>query len=313
MIGPAAEAGWAQNGLAGRNADSPHAGQRGNLSHKIEGIEQMEQLTNSELIALKARQKATWMAGDFGEVARLTENTATEFMARRRPLPGMDMLDVACGTGNLAIQAARAGATVTGIDIAPNLLDQARTRAREHGLTIRLDQGDAENLPYDDRSFDLVVTMFGAMFAPRPDLVASELIRVCRPGGRIAMANWTPAGFIGQLLRVTGNHVPPPSGIPSPLSWGDQATVRSRFSTRIADLRMTPIIAQLEFPLSVTETVEFYRKYYGPTQRSFEALAEEKQLELRRDMESLYAKHNRASNGTTCIAAEYLEVEGTRA
>ena len=273
----------------------------------------MEPLTNSELIVLKARQKATWMAGDFGEVARLTENTATEFMARRRPLPGMDMLDVACGTGNLAIQAARAGATVTGIDIAPNLLDQARTRAREHGLTIRLDQGDAENLPYDDRSFDLVVTMFGAMFAPRPDVVASELIRVCRPGGRIAMANWTPAGFIGQLLRVTGNHVPPPSGIPSPLSWGDQATVRSRFNTRIADLRMTPNIAQLEFPLSVTEIVEFYRKYYGPTQRSFEALAEEKQLELRRDMESLYTKHNRASNGTTRIAAEYLEVEATRA
>jgi ubiquinone/menaquinone biosynthesis C-methylase UbiE len=271
----------------------------------------MEPLTNSELIALKARQKATWMAGDFGEVARLTENAAAEFMARRRLLPGMDMLDVACGTGNLAIPAARAGVTVTGIDIAPNLLDQARTRAREQGLTIRLDQGDAEDLPYDDRSFDLVVTMFGAMFAPRPDVVASELIRVCRPGGRIAMANWTPAGFIGQLFRVTGNHVPPPSGIPSPLSWGDQATVRSRFNTRIADLRMTPVTAQLEFALSVEETVEFYRKYYGPTQRSFDALAEAKQLELRRDMECLYAKHNRASNGATCIEAEYLEVEVT--
>ena len=273
----------------------------------------MQPLTNSELIALKARQKATWMAGDFGEVARLTENTAIDFMARRRPRPGMDMLDVACGTGNLAIPAARAGATVTGIDIAPNLLDQARTRAREHGLAVRFDQGDAENLPYNDRSFDLVVTMFGAMFAPRPDVVARELIRVCRPGGCIAMANWTPAGFIGQLFRVTGKHVPPPLGIPSPLSWGDERTVRSRLNTGIADLRMTPMTAQLGFPLSVVETVEFYRKYYGPTQRSFEALAEEKQLELRRDMESLYATHNRASDGTTHIEAEYLEVEATLA
>jgi hypothetical protein len=155
--------------------------------------------------------------------------------------------------------------------------------------------------------------MFGAMFAPRPDVVASELIRVCRPGGRNAMVNWTPAGFIGQLLRVTGNHVSPPSGIPSPLSWGDQATVRSRFSTGMADLRMTLITAQLGFPLSVAETVEFYRKYYGPTQRSFEALTEEKQLELRRDMESLYAKYNCASDGTTHIEAVYLEVEATRA
>jgi SAM-dependent methyltransferase len=240
-----------------------------------------------------------------------TENTATEFMARRGPLPGMDVLDVACGTGNLAIPAARAGATVTGTDIAPNLLDQARTRASGHGLTIRFEQGDAEKLPYDDRSFDLMVTMFGAMFAPRPEIVASELIRVCRPGGRIAMANWTPAGFTGQLFRVTGNHVPPPSGVPSPLSWGDPATLRSRFNTGIAGLRMTPITAQLEFPLSLAETVEFYRKYDGPTQRSFEALAEEKQLQLRRDMESPYAKHNRTSNGTTCIEAEYLEVEAT--
>ena len=271
----------------------------------------MEPLTNSDLVALKERQKATSMAGDFGEVARLTENAAIEFMARRGPLPGMAVLDVACGTGNLAIPAALAGATVTGVDIAPNLLDQARTRAREHGIIIRLDQGDGENLPYDDCSFDLVVTMFGAMFAPRPEVVASELIRVCRPGGRIAMANWTPTGFIGQLLRVTGNHVPPPSGIPSPLSWGDQATVRGRFDTRITGLRMTPMTARLEFPLSVTETVEFYRKYYSPTQRSFEALVEEKQLELRREMESLYAKHNRASNGTTCIEAEYLKVEAT--
>jgi SAM-dependent methyltransferase len=271
----------------------------------------MKSLTDAELIALKARQKATWMAGNLAEVAKVTESAAIEFMGRRRLLPGMRVLDVACGTGNLAIPAAKAGAAVTGVDIAPNLLDVARACAGELGLTIKYDQGDAESLPYEDRSFDLVVTMFGAMFAPRPDTVASELIRVCRPGGRIAMANWTPAGFIGQLFAVTGHHVPPPSGVPSPLSWGDPATVRSRLNTNVADLRMTPFTTQLQFPFSVAETVEFYRKHYGPAQRSFEALNEEKQGELRRDMESLYTKHNRASDGTTRIEAEYLEVEAT--
>jgi ubiquinone/menaquinone biosynthesis C-methylase UbiE len=272
----------------------------------------MSALTDAEVLALKARQKATWMAGeDYTKVARLTENAAIEFMARRRPLPGMDVLDVACGTGNLAIPAAMTGASVVGIDIAPNLLDHARSRAAEHGLAIKFDQGDAESLPYEDRSFDLVVTMFGAMFAPRPDIVAGELIRVCRPGGHIAMANWTPSSFIGQLFAVNATHVPPPSGIPSPLSWGDPASVRSRIHSRISDLRMTPRTAQIQLPLSVSDTVEFYRKHYGPTQRAFEALSKEKQLELRRDMESLYAKHNRASNGTVCIEAEYLEVEAT--
>ena len=157
--------------------------------------------TNPEMEALKTRLRGMWMAGDFGEIARTIEAGAEEFITRLAPRPGERVLDVACGSGNLAIPAARSGATVTGVDIATNLLEQARARAASEGLTIQFDEGDAERLPYDDASFDTVVTMFGAMFAPRPELVAAELTRVCRPGGRMAMANWTPEGFIGQMFK----------------------------------------------------------------------------------------------------------------
>ena len=175
-----------------------------------------------DLEAIKARARATWMAGDYPRVARLTEPAANEFVARLQLKPGMKVLDVACGSGNLAIPAAKAGAIVTGIDIAPNLLDQARARAAGETLDIRFEEGDAEDLPFEEGAFDVVLSMFGTMFAPRPEVVAGELTRVCRQGGRIALASWTPSGFIGELFRVTSRHVPPPAGVPSPLMWGDE-------------------------------------------------------------------------------------------
>ena len=171
--------------------------------------------TSAEFAALKERLKATWIAGDFGQIAQYSEPAAEQFIARRAITPGMRVLDVACGTGNLAIPAAKAGAIVTGVDIAPNLLEQARARAQREGVQVRFDEGDAEHLPYPDAAFDLVVSMCGAMLAPRPARVAAELVHVCRPGGHIAMANWTPRGFIGQLFQVTGVHVPPPPDVPS--------------------------------------------------------------------------------------------------
>jgi len=169
---------------------------------------------NPEMESLKAKLKATWMAGDFGQIAKQIEQGAEEFIARLELKPGVRLLDVACGSGNLAIPAARAGAIVTGVDIATNLVEQARARAEAEGLKIQVDEGDAEDLPYDDASFDEVVTMFGAMFAPRPERVAAELVRVCRPGGRIAMANWTPTGFTGQMFKIGATHVPPPPNMP---------------------------------------------------------------------------------------------------
>ncbi len=172
-----------------------------------------------EMESLKNRLRATWISGDFGEIATSIAAGAEEFVSGLGLKPGTRVLDVACGTGNLAIPAARAGAIVTGLDIAPNLLDQARARAKAEGVEAIFDVGDAEDMPYGDASFDVVMTMFGAMFAPRPEVTASELKRVCRPGGLIAMANWTPEGFIGQMFKATGKHVKPPAGMPSPLLW----------------------------------------------------------------------------------------------
>src|SRR5215510_1470958 len=187
----------------------------------------------SEMASLKARLKATWMSGDFDKIARIIEAGGAEFIARLQLTPGARLLDVACGTGNLSFPAAQAGAIVTGVDIAPNLLATARARAAAEGMNIRFDEGDAEALPYKDAAFDEVVTMFGAMFAPRPELVAAELARVCRPGGRVAMANWTPAGFIGQMFKIIAKHIAP-SGMPSPGLWGDETTVRERFKNGIS-------------------------------------------------------------------------------
>jgi SAM-dependent methyltransferase len=262
-----------------------------------------------DMARLKARMKDTWMAGDFGQIARYTEPAAEEFMARRRVQPGMRVLDVACGSGNLAIPAARAGADVTGVDIAPNLLEGGRARAAEDGLRIRFEEGDAEQLAYADASFDLVVSMFGAMFAPRPERVVRELTRVVRPGGVIAMANWTPGGFVGQLFATSARHVPPPVGVAPPVLWGDEATVRARFAdARVGGIEVTPVMARFRFPFSPARTVEFFRTYFGPTQLAFARLDEDGRVALARDLEQLWTGHNLASDGTTAIDAEYLEV-----
>jgi ubiquinone/menaquinone biosynthesis C-methylase UbiE len=265
-----------------------------------------------EFKAIKDRMKAGWMAGDFGVVAKFIEAEAEAFVARRPIQPGMRVLDVACGTGNSAIPAARAGAVVTGVDIATNLLEQGRARADQAGVRVQFDEGDAEELPYPDASFDFVITMFGAMFAPRAERAAAELIRVCRPGGQIAMANWTPTGFVGKQFRMLAVHVPPSPLVPPSVLWGDEATVRQRLRDGIADLRATRITTRFVFPFSIPETVDFFRRYFGPTQKAFEALPEERHPALRRDMEALYEEHNTATDGTVNVAAEYLEVVATR-
>ena len=268
--------------------------------------------TQPEMESLKTRLKSMWMAGDFGQVAKVIEGSAADFIERLEIKPGDRVLDVACGTGNLAIPAARLGATVTGTDIATNLLEQARARAESEGLKVQFDEGDAENLPYGDEAFDVVVTMFGAMFAPRPELVSSELVRVTRSGGRIAMANWTPAGFIGQMFKLTGKHVPPPPNMPSPIKWGDEETVRERLREGIAELKLTPRNCAFNYPFSPAEVVESFRMYYGPTQRAFAALDENGQAALRKDLEQLWADNNQATDGTTSVEGEYLEVLATR-
>ena len=272
----------------------------------------MSTAISPDMDALKTKLRATWIAGDFGEIAKSYAPGAVEFISSLELAPGTRVLDVACGTGNLALPAARRGAVVTGVDIAPNLIEQARENAEREGLDVKFDEGDAENMTYEDGSFDAVVTMFGAMFTPRPDVTAAELTRVVRPGGFIAMANWTPSGFIGQMFKLTASHVPPPLGMPSPVLWGSEPTVRERLREGIASLEATPQSVVFRFPFTPAEVVEHFRVYYGPTNKGFNALDEAGQAALRRDLEQLWEKHNRATDGTTEVESEYLKVFAVR-
>lgn len=265
-----------------------------------------------EMESLKDRLRSTWIAGDFGVIARSIETGAEEFVARLDLKSGMSVLDVACGTGNLALPAAKAGAAVTGIDIAPNLIEQAIERAKAEAITAKFEVGDAEALPYPDESFDVVMTMFGAMFAPRPDVTASELIRVCKEGGTVAMANWTPEAFTGQMFKLGAKHVPPPPGMPSPVLWGTEDAVRERLKDGISDLQMTRRKIMFHYPMDPAGVVDLFRQYFGPTVVAFSKLDPDGQAALRSDLEALWTEHNQATDGTTEVESEYLEVRATK-
>ena len=225
-----------------------------------------------EMSALKTRLKTTWESGDYGVFAKYLEKGALEFFERLNIPPGSSAPRCRVRRGQLTIPAARKGIQVTGLDLAANLVQQARAKAAAEGLTIQVDEGDAENLPYPDASFDVVMSLIGSMFAPRPELVASEMIRVCRPGGKIIMGNWTPEGHIGQMFKVIGKHVPPPPNFPSPLLWGDEATCRQRFGTGVSDLKITRYMYPFEYPFEPAKVVDFFIEYYGPTNRARSSL-----------------------------------------
>jgi 2-polyprenyl-3-methyl-5-hydroxy-6-metoxy-1,4-benzoquinol methylase len=278
----------------------------------------MNDSTAPSIEQIKTSMRATWMAGNFGEIAKTSAKYGAEFIdrlkARLNVEPGAQALDVACGTGNLAIPLAQRGAITTGVDIAPNLLEQARERAAAEGLTITFDEGDAEQLPYADASFDLVVTMFGAMFAPRPELVASELARVLKPGGKLAMANWNPASFTGKMFRLGSKHVPPPPGIPPPVLWGDEATVRERLGAHFTNIETEIIPVEFDLPVNAAGTVAFFRKYFGPTQMAFSRLDEAGQAAFATDLEALWSSENIAPEPAdrTLVKNEYLQVTAVR-
>jgi SAM-dependent methyltransferase len=267
----------------------------------------------TDMQSLKSRLRDTWIAGDFGQIAKSIEAGAEEFVDRLDLKPGMKVLDVACGTGNTAIPAASAGADVTGVDIAPNLIEQSKARAEAEGLNAKFDVGDAEAMPYEDASFDVVMTMFGAMFAPRPDVTAAELKRVCKPGGLIAMANWTPTGFAGQMFKTGAKYAPPPPGMQPPVLWGDEETVKQRLSDGVSDLKLTRQKIQMKFPFGPAEVVEHFRTYFGPTVKAFASLDEAGQEALRKDLEQLFTENNLEMDGTTRVEGEYLEVRAIRA
>jgi len=267
--------------------------------------------TSKEIDELKQRLKSTWMTGDYDAFSRYMEKDAGEFFRGLAIAPGTKVLDVACGAGQLALIAARAGAKVTGCDIATNWLEKARARAAAEQVEITFEEGDAESLPYDDGEFDAVMSLVGAMFAPRPNLVAAELTRVCRPGGMIAMANWTPGGFVGQMFKAIAKHIAP-SGMPAPVLWGDEATVRKRFGEGVTDLGFALRDYHFDYPFPPDAVVEFFRANYGPMSRAFASLDEKNQEELRSELVNLWSTHNKAGGDTTMVDGEYLEVIATR-
>jgi len=270
-----------------------------------------ETQTTKDFDQLKIRLKTTWMTGDYDLFSRYLEKDAEQFFRRLGVTPGTRLLDVGCGAGQIALIAARAGAQVIGCDISTNWLEKARDRAAAEGLEITFEEADAESLPYKDAQFDAVVSLLGAMFAPRPDRVAAELTRVCRPGGMIAMANWTPGGFIGQMFKTISKHIAP-SGMPAPVLWGDEATVRDRLREGIADLKCTLRIYHFDYPFSPDGVVEFYRANYGPMSRAFASLDVNGQETLRSEIVRLWSAHNNAVGDATKVDAEYLEVVATR-
>lgn len=263
---------------------------------------------------IKENMRATWMAGDFGVVAKTIAGAAEEFVARLALPKGAHVLDVATGTGNVAIPLARAGCVVTGLDIATNLLEQAQARAAAEKLSVEFDEGDAERMPYADASFDAVVSMFGAMFAPRPELVASEFARVLKPGGRLAMANWNPASFTGAMFKLSAKHVPHAPGVVPPVLWGDEATVNERLSPCFKDITTQLIPVLFDLPLPPAGAVEFFRTYFGPTRVAFSRLDDAGQKVFAREMEKLWTSANTANDpkSQTLVKNEYLEVQAVR-
>jgi ubiquinone/menaquinone biosynthesis C-methylase UbiE len=216
------------------------------------------------------------------------------------------VLDVATGSGNAALAAARRGCAVVGVDYVPALLERARQRAEAEAVEASFVEGDAEALPFDDASFDVVSSVFGVMFAPDQERAAAELARVCRPGGRIGIVAHTPEGFIGQLFKTNAKHVPPPAGLSSPVLWGTEARLRELFGDTIADIRVEKRYYAFRYRLPEAY-LDYWRRYYGPTMKSFESLDESGKAELQADLLDLIARFNRATNGTMVVPSEYLE------
>jgi 2-polyprenyl-3-methyl-5-hydroxy-6-metoxy-1,4-benzoquinol methylase len=265
-----------------------------------------------EADALTDRSRRIWGAGDYDRVAAGFRHEAEAFVDRLALRPGHAVLDAACGSGNLTIPAARTGAAVTGLDLVPALLADAARWARRERLAVALEPGNVEALPYADAQFDVVLSMFGVMFAARPDRVAAELARVTRPGGRVALANWTRTGFTGRMLALHAAAVAPPAGVPSPLLWGDAASVRALLDDRTWDVAMTVRTLTFRYPYAPTDTAAMFCAAYGPTVRTLEALAPERRAPFAADLAEHWSQHQRGPAGATEVEAEYLEVVAVR-
>ena len=260
----------------------------------------------TDLAALKLKQQATWSAGDYaviGTTLQIVGETLCESLDLRA---GERVLDVAAGNGNATLAAARRWCDVVSTDYVGALLERGKARASAEGLAVRFEEADAENLPYAHGSFDVVLSTFGVMFTPNQEKAASEMVRVCRTGGKIGLANWTPTGFIGELFKVIGRYIPPPAGVRPPSLWGTEERLRELFGDRIAKLeaQRKNFVFRYRSPQHWLDT---FRTYYGPINKAFDAVGADKEESLAADLIALAQRFNTTTDGAMVVPSEYLE------
>ncbi len=264
-----------------------------------------------DLNALKTRQHGAWSSGDYAIIGTTLQIVGEELCEALDIRSGQTVLDVAAGNGNATLAAARRWCKVISTDYVPSLLERGRMRAAADGLSVEFKEADAEALPFGDGAFDAVISTYGVMFTPNQDRAAGELLRVCKSGGKIGLANWTPEGFIGQVFKTLGKYLPPPAGVKSPALWGTKARIDEMFAAQASDIQ----IARRRFAfryLSAEHFLEIFKTYYGPVLKAFAALDAANQEGLKRDLLTLIAATNRAEDGTMVVPSEYLEVVVTK-
>ena len=269
------------------------------------------QTVTPDLASLKIRQQAAWSSGNYAVVGTTLQVVGEQLCETLDLRAGSKVLDVAAGNGMASLAAARRWCDVTSTDYVPALLECGRARASADGLPIEFIEADAEYLPFGDSAFDVVVSTFGVMFTPNQEKAASELLRVCKPGGRIGLANWTPEGFIGQVFKTLGKYLPPPSGAKSPALWGTRAAIEEMFGAQSRSIKAEPRLFNFRYR-SPEHFLDVFRTFYGPVLKAFAALDTTSQQNLRNDLHALIVRMNKSGDATMVVPSEYLEVVITR-
>ena len=267
----------------------------------------VQPIVTPDFDAIKQKQQATWASGDFAVIGNTLQIVGESLAEAADIRAGERVLDVAAGNGNATLAAARRFANVTSTDYVPALLEKGRTRANAEGYDVTFEVADAENLPFANEAFDVVLSTFGAMFTPAHDRTAREMLRVVRPGGRIGLANWTPEGYIGQLFKVIGAYLPPPAGLESPALWGTEPHIVELFRNDAKDIRCERRMFNFRYR-SASHWLQVFRDYYGPTHKAFAALAAREQEALALDITALLDRFDVGGGGALVVPGEYLEV-----
>jgi len=277
----------------------------------IECLPSVAEKPTPDLKAIKAKQQVSWSSGDYAIIGTTLQIVGEQLAEAMDLRAGQTVLDVAAGNGNVSLAAARRWCEVTSTDYVESLLARGRRRAEAEGLKIKFQIADAEDLPFPDASFDAVVSTFGGMFSPDQDRTAEELVRVCKPGGRVGLANWTPEGFIGQMFKTIGKYLPPPTGVKSPAIWGTRSWVETTFRAAASMIAAKPRLFVFRYR-SAQHFLEIFRTYYGPMLKAFEALEGGSRKALARDIIDLVGRFNTSGDQTMVVPSEYLEVVITK-